>query len=173
MPVHSSRLIPVMSETIPVKQANSQEHDTSLLTVDEALKRIMALATPISETETLAIRDALDHILAEPIISPLDVPPHANSAMDGYAVRAVDTLTQHGQSMLGADSGRGPVGRNGIGDQMNLRQTQLLPQFHAGAQMADMNGIKGATENADCFQAALVMPECRPSLTPIYSRTLY
>jgi molybdopterin molybdotransferase len=93
MPVHSSRIIPVMSETIPVKQANSQEHDTSLLTVDEALKRIMALATPISETETLAIRDALDHILAEPIISPLDVPPHANSAMDGYAVRAGDLPT--------------------------------------------------------------------------------
>ena len=34
--------------------------------------------------------DALDSVLAEDIVSPLDIPPWANSAMDGYAVRSAD-----------------------------------------------------------------------------------
>ena len=34
--------------------------------------------------------DALGAVLAEPIVSPLDIPPHTNSAMDGYAVRGDD-----------------------------------------------------------------------------------
>src|SRR5262249_50693447 len=34
--------------------------------------------------------DALDSVLAEEIVSPLDIPPWANSAMDGYAVRGED-----------------------------------------------------------------------------------
>jgi len=46
--------------------------------------------TPIAETEGVALRQALGRVLARDIISPIDVPPHDNSAMDGWAVRASD-----------------------------------------------------------------------------------
>ena len=54
------------------------------------------------------IRAALDRVLAEDVVSPLDVPSHDNSAMDGYAVRFADlkadgevTLKVAGSSFAG------------------------------------------------------------------------
>lgn len=88
-----------MSDTTPNKQPDCYELDPSLLTVEQAQSRIMVLATAISEYETLPIRDAVGRVLADPIISPLNVPPHSNSAMDGYAVRASD-LPATGENTL-------------------------------------------------------------------------
>ena len=79
-----------MSETIPVQHPNGNPRDTALLKVDQALARILAMTSPISDTEELAIRDALGRVLATAITSPINVPPYANSAMDGYALRADD-----------------------------------------------------------------------------------
>jgi molybdopterin molybdotransferase len=66
------------------------ELNTGLLTVAEARARILDAVTAVNATETLAVREALDRVLAEDIVSPIDVPSHTNSAMDGYAVRAED-----------------------------------------------------------------------------------
>lgn len=57
---------------------------------EEALSRLLAAARPAAEQETLALSDALGRVLAAPLVSPLRVPPHDNSAMDGYAVRVAD-----------------------------------------------------------------------------------
>ena len=66
------------------------ELNTGLLTVAEAQARILDGVTAISGTETLPVRAALDRVLAGDISSPINVPSHTNSAMDGYAVRAGD-----------------------------------------------------------------------------------
>jgi molybdopterin molybdotransferase len=66
------------------------ELNTGLLTVAEARARILEGVTAISGTETVPVRDALDRVLAQDIVSPINVPSHTNSAMDGYAVRAAD-----------------------------------------------------------------------------------
>ncbi len=66
------------------------ELNTGLLTVAEARARILDAVTAVNATETLPVREALDRVLAEDIVSPIDVPSHTNSAMDGYAVRAED-----------------------------------------------------------------------------------
>src|SRR3989442_5167665 len=50
----------------------------------------MARARPLS-TECVDVRAALGRVLAEPIVSGREIPPWANSSMDGYAVRAADT----------------------------------------------------------------------------------
>jgi molybdopterin molybdotransferase len=60
------------------------------LTVDAARERILAGITPLDTQERLALRDALDRILAQAIVSPIDVPGHTNSAMDGFALAAED-----------------------------------------------------------------------------------
>jgi len=66
------------------------ELNIGLLTVAEAQARILDAVTVVSGTETLPVRDALGRVLAGDIISPINVPSHTNSAMDGYAVRAED-----------------------------------------------------------------------------------
>ncbi|MDX1353306.1 MAG: molybdopterin molybdotransferase MoeA [Thiomicrorhabdus sp.] len=59
-------------------------------TFDEALHYLLTKAVPIEKTETISIFNALGRILAEPIVSPVNVPPHDNSMMDGYALHAFD-----------------------------------------------------------------------------------
>jgi molybdopterin molybdotransferase len=66
------------------------ELNIGLLTVAEAQARILEGVTPVTETETLPVREALARVLAQEVVSPIDVPSHTNSAMDGYAVRAAD-----------------------------------------------------------------------------------
>ncbi len=61
----------------------------SLLTVDEALERILARIAPLDAAE-VALPDALGCVLAEDAVADRDVPPLRNSAMDGYAVRGAD-----------------------------------------------------------------------------------
>ena len=62
-----------------------------MLTLDEAYGRLLARAH-LAETEEVRLADALGRVLAEPrVIAAIDVPPFANSAMDGFAVRAADT----------------------------------------------------------------------------------
>jgi molybdopterin molybdotransferase len=59
-------------------------------TVDDAKQHILAMLKPVLGTRTVAIRDALDQILAVDILSPINVPAHDNSAMDGYAFNSAD-----------------------------------------------------------------------------------
>jgi molybdopterin molybdotransferase len=61
-----------------------------MLSVEEALQKILAEVN-VLETETVPIMESLGQVLAEDIISDIDVPPLDNSAMDGYAVRSEDT----------------------------------------------------------------------------------
>jgi len=64
----------------------------TMLTLDEALQRLLAVAQDrvIAETEKVDTFDALGRILARPVSSALDVPPADNTSMDGYVVRAAD-----------------------------------------------------------------------------------
>lgn len=60
-----------------------------MISVKEARAFILSHFAPL-EVERVGLLDALDRVLAEDIVSPINVPPHNNSAMDGYAVRAED-----------------------------------------------------------------------------------
>ncbi len=63
---------------------------TGLLSVDEAKKRILETVAPVSGQEKLSIRAALNRVLADDVLSTINVPPYDNSAMDGYAVSSED-----------------------------------------------------------------------------------
>jgi len=78
-----------------------------LLPFEQALSNMLSQVSAITETLTLPIDQALHYVLAQNIASPLNVPPHDNSAMDGYAftiesLTANKTLTLVGRSMAGA-----------------------------------------------------------------------
>lgn len=58
--------------------------------LDEARDELLAHARPLGRTETAATFDADGRVLAEDVVSPLQVPPQDNSSMDGYAVRVAE-----------------------------------------------------------------------------------
>ena len=71
----------------------ADDYDPNSMPVAKARELITRFLTPVTTVERLNIRAALGRVLAEDVISPLDVPAHDNSAMDGYAVRYADLKT--------------------------------------------------------------------------------
>ncbi len=61
-----------------------------LLTIDEALARVLARVTQL-EPEQVPLTDAAGRVLAEDVSAHVDLPPFASSAMDGFALRAADS----------------------------------------------------------------------------------
>ncbi|MEG0555483.1 MAG: molybdopterin molybdenumtransferase MoeA, partial [Comamonas sp.] len=58
------------------------------LTTEQVLQQLASLLEPlgaVAEVETLPLIEALDRVLAADVLCPVNVPPHDNSAMDGYA----------------------------------------------------------------------------------------
>jgi len=75
----------------------------SLLTLEEAQERVLALARPL-EAEPVPIGEVAGRVVAEDVRARVDLPPFASSAMDGFAVRAADlpgTLAIAGESAAG------------------------------------------------------------------------
>ncbi|HEY3911629.1 MAG TPA: gephyrin-like molybdotransferase Glp [Stellaceae bacterium] len=61
-----------------------------LMRVDEALARIDARVVPVVEIETAPLTQAAGRVLARDLVAAMDLPPHDNSAVDGYAVAHAD-----------------------------------------------------------------------------------
>ena len=61
-----------------------------MIPVEDARVRVLAACPPLP-ARAVPLADALGRVLAEPVVSGVDVPPFANTAMDGFAVRAADT----------------------------------------------------------------------------------
>jgi len=86
----------------------ADDYDPNSMPVGKAREVIARFLSPVTATERLNVRAALGRVLAEDVVSPLDVPAHDNSAMDGYAVRFADlqpsgevTLKVAGSSFAG------------------------------------------------------------------------
>ncbi len=62
------------------------------LPVDDARAAIAAALQPVTASETLPLAQTLGRVLAADVVSPIDVPAHDNSAMDGYALHGADLL---------------------------------------------------------------------------------
>ncbi len=67
-----------------------------MISVEEALERILAEIIPLATTK-VPISKALGHVLAKDVISQEDIPPFANSAMDGFALLSRDSQPHNGQ----------------------------------------------------------------------------
>ncbi|AEF44651.1 molybdenum cofactor synthesis domain protein [Serratia sp. AS12] len=65
-------------------------HTSDLISLEQALEKMLGQLSPLQQTESIPLNAAAGRITAAPVISPIDVPPFANSAMDGYAVRIAD-----------------------------------------------------------------------------------
>src|SRR2546428_7175711 len=68
----------------------ADDYDPNAMPVAKARELIRAFLAPVSAVERVHIRQALGRVLAADVVSPIAVPGHDNSAMDGYAVRFAD-----------------------------------------------------------------------------------
>ena len=108
----------------------ADDYDPDSLSVDAACAAIRRFLRPVTATERLHIRAALDRVIAADIASPFDVPGHDNSAMDGWAVRFADldassptTLRRIGESFAGKPYG----GSIGPGETVRIFTGGVMP----------------------------------------------
>ncbi len=81
----------VSSQPKTLREAScADDYDPNSMPVAKARELIRSFLAPMSAIERVNVRGALERVLAEDIVSPLAVPGHDNSAMDGYAVRFAD-----------------------------------------------------------------------------------
>ena len=84
------------------------QYDPQALPVSAAQAIVLQWVTPLAASERVPLRDALARVLAEDVISPIDVPAHDNSAMDGYAFDGAALATAGGS---GGSGGSGAPAR--------------------------------------------------------------
>ena len=108
-----------MTKPLTITEAScADDYDPNSMPVAKARQFIHTFLSPVTGIARVPIRSALGRVLAEDIISPVNVPAHVNSAMDGWALRAEDlaadpaaALTEVGASFAGVPYGK-PVGKN-------------------------------------------------------------
>ena len=97
-----------------------------LLPVDEALTAVLAHAAPLP-AEQVGLERATRRFLAEPVSSPVELPPFPSSSMDGYAVRAEDTPAR--LRIVGTvAAGRPETRRLGAGEAMDISTGGVVPE---------------------------------------------
>ena len=116
-------------KTLDQIAAELQGYDPKALRADTVNAFLSRLVTPVAQTQTLALFDALDRILAQDIVSPISVPPHDNSAMDGFAFDGAQlgpeklTLKVVGTALAGP-AWQGSVGK---GECLKIMTGAVLP----------------------------------------------
>jgi molybdopterin molybdotransferase len=117
--------------TLTISQAScADDYDPNSMPVAKARAFIHQFLSPVSGVARVPVRDALGRVLAEDIASPVNVPSHRNSAMDGWAMRGVDlkadaeaTLTEIGVAFAGKPFG----GRVAAGQCVRIMTGGVVP----------------------------------------------
>ncbi|MEO8848678.1 MAG: gephyrin-like molybdotransferase Glp [Casimicrobiaceae bacterium] len=124
----------------------ADDYDPDSMPVERARTLIRQFLTPVTAVERLHIRDALGRTLAEDVVSPIDVPGHDNSAMDGWALRFADLdkaaetpLTRVGEAF----AGRPYAGEIGHGETVRIFTGGVMP---GGADTVVMQERATATD---------------------------
>src|SRR5512147_911308 len=119
-----------------------------MLTVEEARERILAHFQPLA-AEDVPLPDALGRVLAQDAISAEQLPAFTNSAMDGYAVRSVDTLgaslqTPRALRLVGeVPAGRVYEGIVGAGDAVRILTGAPLPDGADAVLQQELTTVQG------------------------------
>src|SRR5437763_5548222 len=131
-----------------------------MLTVEEALEAILSRIVTLG-TEHVDVVASLGRVLAEPIVSRREIPPWANSSMDGYAVRAGDTRAGAALAVVGrVEAGALPSRAIGRGEAMRIfTGAPLPPGADAVVPQEDVEATNGrVTLRAAVDPAAYVRP---------------
>lgn len=124
------------------------------LSIGLAKERIAGEVRPISDWEAVHVRDALGRICAEDVVSPIDVPNHRNSAMDGYSLRMADVTpgSENSLGVLGAAMAGAPFeGEPSPGGCVKIMTGAVVPEGHDA--VIPKEDVSEATDERITFQA--------------------
>ncbi len=109
--------------------ATLDDYDPDSMPVEQARQHIQQFLVVPTEQESISLRNALQRTLAADVLSPMNVPPHDYSAMDGYAVR-IDDLTRAPSRLKiigSAYAGHAFAGCIGAGECVRIMTGALIP----------------------------------------------
>lgn len=127
-----------------------------MLAFDQAREQLLSMASAPDRIEQVPLLQALGRVLAAPVISPMDVPAFANSAMDGYAVCPMDatqspwqlTVTQRiAAGSTGERLEPGQAARIFTGAPVPLGTYAVLPQEDVSAEQDQITVSKAVKKN--------------------------
>jgi molybdopterin molybdotransferase len=144
--------------------AQLQGYDPQALSATAVNDFLARLVEPVRETEDVAVHEALGRVLAQDIVSPISVPPHDNSAMDGYAFDGAQlargeslTLEVAGTALAGkawqGTVGSGQCVKIMTGAIMPKGLDTVVPQEFVSSQPADGPGATRISFPAKLLQA--------------------
>jgi molybdopterin molybdotransferase len=150
------------------------------LPIDAARAIIRGALAPVAAVERVALRAALDRVLAEDVVSPIDVPAHDNAAMDGYAFDGAALSERAGNEPLklvvagqaraghpfGQTCGAGECVRIMTGAPMPAGCDTVLPQERVTRIGAEITFDAARLEHgANCRRAGEDLARGQPALT--------
>jgi len=132
-------------------------HGGALMTTAAALEMLVDRTATVVGRETVGLRAAAGRVLAENVVAPIDVPPHRNSAVDGYAVYHADLAPDRETRLpvVGRAAAGHPFGRR-------MRRGEAVRIF-TGAVMPYGSATNGAPtdENAGGPDTVMMQEDCR------------
>ena len=117
-------------KTLDQIAAELQGYDPQALPAQAVNEFLQRLVEPVTGTETVSLADALDRTLAQPVVSPISVPPHDNSAMDGFAFAGAQLVRGQAQALAvvgTALAGRAWQGTVNPGECLKIMTGAILP----------------------------------------------
>ncbi|MDX1280794.1 bifunctional molybdopterin-guanine dinucleotide biosynthesis adaptor protein MobB/molybdopterin molybdotransferase MoeA [Shewanella colwelliana] len=115
------------------------ELDTSkTLSVRQGIDSILSFVNPVMEVEQQAIDDSSNRVLASDAISPVDVPQHTNSAMDGYAFKHSEPMLAQYTIVADVMAGHSYRGNLNDGEAVRIMTGAPVPAGADTVQMKEM-----------------------------------
>ena len=115
-----------------------------LMPFDQALKTMLAAITPITDVENITLAEGLGRVLSTDITSPINVPPHNNSAMDGYAFAHTSLANQEFLSLAGRSMAGQPYqGICAKGECIRIMTGAKMPEGCDSVEMQENCHVEG------------------------------
>ena len=138
---------------LPMAPTCGCELDTSTtLSVRQGIDKILSYVKPISASEVVALDDLENRVLASDAISPVDVPQHTNSAMDGYAFKLSDSADASYKMVGEVMAGHAFNGTLQAGEAVRIMTGAPLP---AGADTIQLRELANEQDGAVSFEGEL------------------
>jgi molybdopterin molybdotransferase len=125
--------------------ASMEDYDPNSMPVEQARQLIKQFLAPVTEYENIKIQDAFHRTLAADVLSPMNVPPHNYSSMDGYAVRHADLAGASNKlKKIGSSfAGHGFAGSVAAGECVRIMTGALIPDGCDSVVMQEQVKIDG------------------------------
>ena len=114
-----------------------------LLPIQAAISNMLGQVMPVLESEQIELEEALGRVLAEDVISNINVPPNDNSAMDGYAMRFEDLSDTHTLQLVGTALAGKPFKETVLAGQcIRIMTGAVIPQGANSVVMQENTELK-------------------------------